>query len=83
LDLLLKVEVVRLDAIPYVDSASRTTYTPLECVDRVVALTTEVAPGSRTPVRARLDMQVHGLGQWTTEIPMFVDMTPPTGQHPA
>lgn len=71
LDDLLKLEVIRLAAIPYEDPLLGQAYTPLQSVDRVA--TVEIlGPPEQGRLPVRLELQVAGEGVWTRELAIFV-----------
>ena len=72
---LLKLEVIRQAAIPYRNEIMKREYTPLQCVERVwsVEVLAETPTNKRIPVR--VDLDVHGVGRWQSEISIFI---PPT-----
>jgi transcriptional regulator with XRE-family HTH domain len=61
---LLKLEVVRLAAIPYVNSVTGNVDTPLHCIEQVLSVEplADKAENGRLPMRFVLD--VNGLGRW-------------------
>lgn len=62
LEEIFKLEVTRLAAIPYHDEISRSSVTPLVCVDRVYSVT---AHGERAGgVEVTVELEVHGVGRW-------------------
>jgi hypothetical protein len=66
------MEVIRLAAIPHEDRLHKSTYTPLQCIDRVREV--EVLADSltqRLPLRVVLD--VEGAGRWERQISVFID----------
>lgn len=76
---LLKLEVVRQLAIPYLDAQSGKQYTPLQCVTCIseFQLLSLVLINNRLPVRLRL--QVQGVGAWEGEITIYL----PTAEQKA
>ena len=72
MSLSLKLEVIRQAAIPYHDEIVKREYTPLQCVERVwsVQVLAETPTNKRLPVR--VDLDVHGVGQWQSEISIFI-----------
>ena len=73
LDRLLKMEVIRLAAIPVADRLLKSMHTPLRCVNRVREVI--IVPGAdqdrqRIPFCLRLD--VNGVGSWSKIIPVFI-----------
>jgi hypothetical protein len=70
---IVKLEVIRHAAIPYLDPHSMPQGTPLQCIDRVY----NVEALSDAPVKRwlpmRFDLEVHGLGRWQQEIRIMVE----------
>lgn len=73
---ILKLEVVRQAAIPYIDTIHNRQYTPLQCVERVfgVELLAEAPTNNWLPIR--IDIEVKGLGRWRRELSVCVPPTP-------
>jgi hypothetical protein len=69
---LVKMEAVRMAAIPFFDSFHNNEYTPFQCVDRVldVLLRSDAPVDRHLPVRVRLE--VVGLGEWTRDLTLFI-----------
>lgn len=69
---LIKIEIIRLAAIPRKDKLSKTNNPPLLCVDRVreVEISEKQLTNQRLPVRISCD--VHGVGYWEHEIGIFI-----------
>ncbi len=72
LDRLIKMEVIRLAAIPYEDQLLKSTQTPLRCVNRVreVEVLADGLTNQRLPLRVVLD--VEGTGIWERLISIFI-----------
>jgi hypothetical protein len=71
LDQLLKLEVVRLAAVPYADPVLGTQYTPFQCINQVRAVSVLGMPANnRVPVR--FDLEVAGVGPWSRDLAIFV-----------
>jgi hypothetical protein len=72
LDLLFKLDVVRLAAIPYTDAGKEETQTPLQYVTRVrsVAILADAPTNNRLPVR--LDLDVLGIGAWSQQAAVYM-----------
>jgi hypothetical protein len=72
LDLLFKLDVVRLAAIPYTDGVTGETRTPLPCVTRVrnVEILADATTNNRLPIR--LDLDVQGIGAWTQQAAVYM-----------
>jgi hypothetical protein len=79
LEKLLKLEVIRLSAIPYYDPLLRTEYTLLQCVERVrdMRILAEDSTDRRLPIR--VDLDVKGVGRWSCDIWVLVETRP--GAH--
>jgi hypothetical protein len=75
-DQILKLEVIRLAAIPYLDPLNNRRYTPLMCVERVfsVELLANAPTDNWLPIR--LDLKVKGLGRWKHELSIYVSKEP-------
>jgi hypothetical protein len=71
LGLLLKLDVIRQAAIPYMDVLKRQ-YTPLQCVTRVnnIELLSEALTNNRLPVR--VDFIVQGIGRWQRDLSVYM-----------
>jgi len=69
---LIKMEVIRAAAIPLADQLSRTTKTPLQCVNRVVEVEVLADGLINQRPRTRIVLDVEGVGRWEHEIPVFV-----------
>ena len=72
LSLLMKLDVVRMAAIPYSDKVLNRQQTPLLCVSRVrnFELLSEGVKDHRLPVR--LDLDIEGLGEWKHETTVYL-----------
>ena len=72
LDQLIKMEIIRLAAIPQENRMNRSRHTPLQCVDRVRKVETlaDDVVDQRLPIRITLD--VCGVGRWEEEIRVFI-----------
>jgi hypothetical protein len=70
LDLLFKLEVIRLASIPITDVSGKFQYTALRCVTRVrnVELLSKAPASGRIPLRVVFDVQ--GLGVWDRTVPI-------------
>ncbi|HXI05348.1 MAG TPA: hypothetical protein VNJ49_03305 [Bradyrhizobium sp.] len=69
---ILKLEVIRQAAIPYIDPLDNRQYTPFLCVERVygIELLADVPSGNWLPIR--VDLEVRGLGRWQRELSVCV-----------
>jgi hypothetical protein len=69
---ILKLEVIRQAAIPYIDPLYSRQYTPLQCVERVfgIELLADTPTNNWLPIR--LDLEVKGLGRWQHELSICV-----------
>jgi hypothetical protein len=81
LDLLFKLDVVRLAAIPYTNDVTGETRTPLPCVTRVrsVATLTDAPTNNRLPVQ--LDLDVQGIGAWTQQAAVYMPTPGGAARH--
>ena len=72
LDRLIKMEVIRLAAIPHEDRLHNSTSTPLRCINRVrvVEVLANSLTNQRLPLRVVLD--VEGAGRWERQISVFI-----------
>lgn len=70
---LIKLEAIRLSAIPLLDSLSQREYTPFQCVERVndVEVLNTTPDNKRLPIRVSFD--VKGVGNWTHTLGIFLD----------
>jgi hypothetical protein len=62
LERLLKLEVVRLAAIPYFDGVTKQRDTPLQCVDKVQDLAVAESGDERREMAVSVDLEVRGVG---------------------
>jgi len=69
---LMKLDLIRMAAIPYSDEVLKRQHTPLLCVSRVrdFELLSEVITDHRLPVR--LDLDIEGLGEWIHETTVYM-----------
>jgi hypothetical protein len=67
----IKLDVIRLAAIPYQDKVGGQAYTPLRCVERVrnIEVLSETLIDKRLVIR--LDLDVAGIGRWRCELPIL------------
>jgi hypothetical protein len=72
LDQLVRLEAIRLAAIPYSDERDHEPYTPLRCVERVRELRFTGNAQRHGWVPVRVDMDVNGVGAWRENIELFV-----------
>jgi hypothetical protein len=68
LERLLKLDVIRLAAIPYVDTSLGKQYTALQCVDSVRNVSVLSGTESSSEVQIRVELDVHGVGTWESTI---------------
>lgn len=70
---LLKLEAIRLAAIPYSDSLDNRQYTAFQCVQRVYAVDVRGEPISgRMPIQ--VVFQVNGIGRWSHDLDIFLPL---------
>jgi hypothetical protein len=70
---LLKLEAIRLAAIPHNDSLDNRQYTPFQCVQRVHAVNVSDEPTSgRLPLR--VVFEVNGVGRWSHDLDIFLPL---------
>ncbi|QCJ96287.1 hypothetical protein DAA61_10575 [Bradyrhizobium sp. WBAH33] len=68
---LLKLEAIRLAAIPHNDSLDNRQYTPFRCVQRVHAVDVRGEPmNNRLPIR--VVFEVNGVGRWSHDLDIFL-----------
>lgn len=72
----LKAEVIRLAAIPYVDLIQKTTSTPLHCVERVWGVEAADGPPAHNRLAFALDVEIKGLGRQTREVSVLMPPAP-------
>ena len=72
LPLLMKLDVIRLAAIPYGSSFRNSEDTPLRCVTRVrgLELLSQMPVDHRIPIR--VDFEVQGLGRWQHDLSVYM-----------
>lgn len=72
LNSLMKLDLIRMAAIPYKDKVLQRQHTPLLCVSRVrdFELLSEVITDNHLPVR--LDLDIEGLGEWKHETTVYM-----------
>lgn len=72
LEKFIKLDLIRLAAIPYQGQTGRRPYTPLHCIERVrnVEVPSETLIDKRLVIR--LDLDVAGIGRWRCELPILV-----------
>jgi len=77
LERLVKLEIVRMAAIPSFDPMLQMEYTQLQCVDRVLSaqILSEDLTNRRLPMHIALE--VAGLGRWEHDIKVYVSEYPP------
>jgi hypothetical protein len=61
---LLKLEVIRQAAIPYIDTLNNRQYTPLQCVERVFGIKILANAPTNKWLPIRIDLDVKGIGRW-------------------
>ncbi|WP_177325202.1 hypothetical protein [Pseudomonas umsongensis] len=70
---LIKLEVIRMAAIPYSDSLGISPpVPPLRCVRIVKAIDQIDSKGQDGWFKFRFQLDIEGLGEWTSEIPIFI-----------
>jgi hypothetical protein len=72
---ILKLDIIRLAAIPYNDKVSSTRATPLRCVNSVHRVEVGEVQGEQLPVQ--VDLDVNGVGVWGCTIDIPTRRTPP------
>jgi hypothetical protein len=70
---LLKLEVIRQSSIPYIDTALRRQYTPLQCIDRVWTVEALAEKPENNELQIRVELDVNGVtGRWSNDILVFM-----------
>ena len=70
---LIKLEAIRMAAIPYSDSLGISPpVPPLRCVRRVKAIDQIDSKGQDGWFKFRFQLDIEGLGEWVSEIPIFI-----------
>ncbi len=69
---LLKLEVIRQAAIPYIDPLYSRQYTPLQCVERVLGIKLLADTPTNNWLPIRLDLEVNGVGRWQHKLSIYV-----------
>jgi hypothetical protein len=70
---LLKLEVVRHAAVPYDDPVLKKAYTLLQSVERVHSVAALADAPSKGWLPVRVDLDVTGIGRWTSDIAILVE----------
>jgi len=79
---ILKLDIVRLAAIPYYDTLTSTRATPLRCVTRVCHVDVGEVHGERLPLE--VDLDVKGVGKWRCTVEISTRRpVPPWTQNPS
>jgi hypothetical protein len=76
LEQLLKLEVIRQAAIPYIDPFSNRQYTPLQCVEQVFGIEILADEPTKNWLPIRIDLGVKGLGRWQHGMSVCVPSEP-------
>jgi hypothetical protein len=69
---ILKLEVIRQAAIPYIDPLDNRQYTPFMCVERIYGIELLADAPFENWLPIRLDLEVRGLGRWRRELSICV-----------
>lgn len=80
---LIKLEAIRMAAIPYSDNLGiNPPVPPLRCVRRVIAIDQIDSRGQDGWFKFRFQLNIEGLGEWVSEIPIFIsrDLGEPADQ---
>lgn len=72
----LKLELIRLAAIPYSDPTNNQRYTPLLCVERVFNVESLAAVPMKNWLPIRVDLSVKGLGRWHHDLSVCIPSEP-------
>ncbi len=62
-----KIELIRLASIPYFDEVTKKSYTPLECVDRVVSVRILADKPEKNMLPTQLKLEINGIGLWSLD----------------
>lgn len=73
---ILKLEIIRQAAIPYIDPLDNRQYTPLLCVERVFGVELLANSPTNNWLPIRVDLEVKGLGRWQKELSVCVPKEP-------
>jgi hypothetical protein len=76
---MLKLEAIRLAAIPHHDPMFKTEYTHFQCVERVLGLEVLAIQPEKDRLAIRVKLDVAGVGQWMRDLAVYVSEYPP---HP-
>jgi len=71
---IMKLELIRQTSIPYPSRLKESAQLPLPCVDRVRDLVIQDVKPVDGWIPVRLDLDVHGVGSWTTEISVLIEL---------
>ena len=74
---MLKLEAIRLAAIPHHDSMLKTDYTHFQCVERVLELDLLAAHPDNERLSIRVKLDVAGVGPWTRDLAVYLSEYPP------
>ncbi|MGF6313380.1 hypothetical protein ABIB82_007535 [Bradyrhizobium sp. i1.8.4] len=69
---ILKLEVIRQAAIPYIDPLDNPQYAPFMCVERIYGIELLADAASKNWLLIRLDLEVRVLGRWQRELSICV-----------
>ena len=72
LDRLLKLEVIRMAAIPYHDEILGRQYTPFQCINRVLDMEVLADTPHDNWLPVQVDLDVEGLGRWQCETMVYI-----------
>lgn len=78
---ILKLDIIRLAAIPYSDRMTSSSVTPLRCVNRVQSVEVAEVMGEKLPLH--VDLDVNGVGTWRCTIEVATERKPhPWSENP-
>lgn len=69
---MLKLDIIRLAAIPYQDSTLQREHTPLHCIERVWSIKLLASEPNDNRIPMLLDLEVKGIGRKEYEVSVFV-----------
>ncbi len=72
LESMLKLDIIRLAAIPYPDEVMKRQHTPLFCVERVWSIKLLAAEPQEDRISIRLDLEINGVGRSEYEVSVLM-----------
>lgn len=71
-DRLVRLEVIRLAAVPYYDELRGSSNTHLQCVERVIAVEIIGPVSGDKSLPAQVEFEVAGVGRWKSKVSLYV-----------